>query len=801
MSGGHRSGGADSPAANLRMAATAPDDVVSMAESGRHPHVFHDPTGRRWNRVRLALALGLLLLLAMAAVSWQRVQDPPTLAGGQTLPPPATVSDIAEDPPVIGAGPLVRVVRVDRPAGEPAVAVDPFTNEVLRQITGEDAATVGTSEYALDRYGYSSAASKTISLTFDDGPDPTWTREILDVLHKHGVPATFFPIASEAVRHPELMKRIVDEGHAVGNHTFTHPVLTRANTRQELVTADRVVRATTGAQTSLFRMPFNGDYAPGGAHRAEALNAMLEAQRLGYLISLDDFDTNDWKYGDGRTRPQSSMPLPRATSDNITVLLHDGGGNRAETVEYLDRIIEWGRANGYTFHSLPQVSQEVADGTSRGPSSLWDYLVYYSYRAVWFWPGRLLQGLFLLAVVSVAAGGLLNVSLALVRRARVRRRFAAVPDQHSGPPVSVVIAAFNEDKVIEKTLASVVGSRYRDLVEVIVVDDGSTDRTAEVVNAASRRDSRIRLIHQANAGKATALNRGFHHARGDVVVSLDADTIFTPDTVTNLVRHFTFDETGRLGAACGMIKVGNLRNLLSRWQGLEYVTQVGVERSAQDVLQGIMVIPGACAAWRRDAVLLAGGYSHSTLTEDCDMALTLQQRGYRVVQDDEAVGLTEVPEGVRALAKQRFRWLYGNVQALWKHRSMILNPRYGWLGMLTMPLAVLSVLLPIVFMPFVYAMAVITLQGQGLSLILLYVGLFIGVQLIMAAAGVWLTRERPVHLLMVPLYRVIYEPLRAYLLYRALFSVMRGVRHDWNKVQRTGTVTVPVRESPTKLAS
>lgn len=799
MSGRHRRGGDDIPAANLPVASTSTDDAASPTPSRRQPHIFHDPTGRRWNRVRFSIVIALLLLVAAVAVSWQRVQQPPTLSAGRALPPPETVSDIAGDPPVIGTGPLVRVVRVDRPAGEPAVAVDPFTDEVLRPITGDDAATVGTSRYAIDRYGYSSAAHKTISLTFDDGPDPTWTRKILDVLHKHGVPATFFVNASEGVRHPDLMKRMVDEGHAVGNHTFTHPFLTRAKAHQELVTADRVIRATTGVQTSLFRMPFNGD--KGGLLREEGLNAMLEAQRLGYLISLDDFDTNDWKYGDNRTRPQTPMPLPPATSDNITVLLHDGGGNRAETLAYLERIIEWGRGNGYTFHSLPQVSQEIADATSRGPASVWDHLVYQSYRAIWVWPGYLLQGLFVLAVVSVAGGGLLNVSLALVRRVRVRRRLAAVPEQQSGPPVSAVIAAYNEEKVIAKTLTSILRSRYRDLVEVIVVDDGSTDRTAEVVNAMGGRDGRIRLIRQANAGKATALNRGFRHARGDVVVTLDADTIFTPDTVTNLVRHFSLDEPGRLGAACGVIKVGNLGNVLSRWQGLEYVTQVGVERSAQDVLQGIMVIPGACSAWRRDAVLLAGGYSHSTMTEDCDMALALQRRGYRVVQDDEAVGLTEVPEGVRTLAKQRFRWLYGNIQALWKHRTMILNPRYGWLGMLTMPLAVLSVLLPIIFMPFVYAMAVITLQGQGLPLILFYVGLFMGVQLIAAAAGVWLTRERPIHLLMVPLYRVIYEPLRAYLLYKALFSIMRGTRHDWNKLHRTGTVALPIRDNPVDLAS
>lgn len=761
-----------------------------------HHHVFFDPTGRRWRRVKLFVLLALALATAGGAISWSRIHEPPAVGDQDGLARPVRVDDAPAKPPVIGTGPLVRVVRVEAaPDGTPT-AVDPLTGGEIHPITGDDAAALRGARYAIDRYGYSGTAHRTISLTFDDGPDPVWTPKILDILHEHGVPATFFVTGEQTVRYPEIVDRLVDEGHAVGNHTFSHPWLTPENADDELITTDRVIRSTTGVETTLFRMPYDGDRS--GTLGSEGINAMLEAQRLGYDISLDDFDTTDWRYGDRRNRPKPPIPLPPPDMDNITVLLHDGGGNRAETVAYVESIIEWGRANGYTFHSLPQVSQEVRDGTRAGAPSLWDHGVHYGFRAVWFWPGTALHALFLLALASVVIVGLINVALALIRRFRHRRRFAGIPADFEGPPVSVVIAAYNEEAVIAKTLLSLTRTTYRSVVELVVVDDGSRDGTAEVVAGMMARDPRIRLLRQRNAGKAEALNNGFRQARGEVVVTLDADTVFMPGTVGNLVRHFLAGGE-KVGAVCGVVKVGNLRSLLSRWQALDYLTQLGVERGAQDLLRGIMVVPGACAAWRRSAVLGACGFSSSTLTEDCDMAVTLQRRGYRVVQEDEAVSLTEVPETAAELVRQRFRWLYGNIQVIWRHRSMILRPAHGWLGMVTLPAAVMSVVVPVVFMPLVYAMAVMTIRGQGLELILVYAGLFLGVQFVVAVAAVGLMRERAVHLLIVPLYRVIYEPLRMYLLYKATYAVLSGRRHGWNKVERTGSVAVPVPDDMVEL--
>lgn len=131
------------------------------------------------------------------------------------------------------------------------------------------------------------------------------------------------------------------------------------------------------------------------------------------------------------------------------------------------------------------------------------------------------------------------------------------------------------------------------------------------------------------------------------------------------------------------------------------------------MLRGIMVTPGACAAWRKKAVIRVGGYSSATLAEDCDLTLDLQRAGYRVTEADDAICYTEAPESVGALMRQRFCWMYGNMQSMWKRCDMIFNARYRWLDMLTLPLAVLSVLLPVVFLPFIYVMAVVMYVGQG----------------------------------------------------------------------------------------
>ena len=644
------------------------------------------------------------------------------------------------------------------------------------------------------RYGYSAVVHKTLELTFDDGPDPIWTPQILDLLSKYKVPATFFVIGSEVVKYPDIVAREAREGYTVGNHSLTHPDLKPDQVANQFVSTDRIIRTVTGTATNLIRLPYDG-YA-GNVADADRNAVMVDAERLGYIVSLDEFDTNDWRYGDPQLRPKTPIPLPPTTTDNLTILLHDGGGNRSATLDYLKRLIPWAISHGYHFYSLSQVSPQVVAGISHVKPSVWDYEAFLMYQALWAWPSVLIQFLFGLAILSVVVGGCVNVTLAVRRRFRYRRRFPLGADNTTGPPVSLVVAAYNEEKVIGRTLDSLRRSRYEQINEIIVVDDGSSDGTADIVAEMALTDPRIRLLQQENLGKAVALNRAFSMAQSSIIITLDADTMFTPATVGALARYFTGDQAKELGAVAGVVKVGNLRNLLTRWQALEYLTQIGVDRGAQDALGAITVAPGACAAWNRDFVVNVGGFSRSTLAEDCDLALALQCAGYRVTQDDEAVGYTEAPETAGALMRQRFRWMYGNIQALWKHRQMMFDPRFGWLGMFILPMTAISILLPVVFLPFVYIMAIVTYLGQGLDAVLLYFILFTLAQFLIAAAGIWLTAESPKHLLIAPFYRVIYEPLRAYILYKSALTVLRGTRSSWNKLQRLGTVTARMLEEP-----
>lgn len=747
--------------------------------------VFFDPSGRRWRRVKLLILVILALVVALIGVSWGPVHTPPALVG-KRQPPPIPDLNGVDPAPLIGSGPLTRLVRVERLAGG-VVAVDPLTGDTVATLTAAERQAAGGSRFAIYRYGYDEGVHRTISLTFDDGPDPTWTPQILGLLSQNKVPATFFVIGAETVRHPDLVNREVREGHAVANHTMTHPELTMSTMKQELVTTDRILAATAGVRTSLARLPYDG-YGPSGRDTEGTL--LLDAERLGYLVSIEDFDTDDWEYGDAATRPRAPIPLPPSTMDNITILLHDGGGNRAATLAYLKRLIPWARAHGYTFQTLPQVSAEAAAHTRRQAPNLWDRETLWTFQARWLLPDALLRLLFWIAMISVVVGGMTNVALAAGSEARSRHRRAHVPVDGKAPAVTAVIAAFNETAVIARCLAAVCHSRYAGLTEIIVIDDGSTDDTAGIVEAAAVQDERIRLIRQPNRGKPSALNRAFVEAEGEVVVTLDADTLLTPNTISHLVWRFVDDSGGRLGAVAGMVKVGNTRNLLTRWQALEYLMQIGVDRRAQDVLHAIVVVPGACAAWRRDAVLSVGGYSSQTLAEDCDLALQLQARGYRVVQSDRAESFTEAPETFRDLSRQRFRWTFGNAQALWKHRKMVLNARYGWLGLFTLPMAAISILLPVIFLPFVYVMTVLTIQERKANLLLAYGAVLLAVQCIQAAAGVVLCRESRKHLLIVPVYRLIAEPLRAYLLYKSAVTVLRGTGSRWHKVPRTGTVRI-----------
>lgn len=772
-----------------------------VAQGSAESVVFLDPSGRRWRRLRVTAAVLAVLLVAALVLVVPKLADTPALkALGEPLSPALTSAQTGIHVPLVGQGPLVRVLQVRR-EGNRVTGIDPFTNQTEATFTAKEVRHMSDSAYVIQRFGYSAAAQRTISLTFDDGPDPKWTPELLNLLAKEKVPATFFATGTMIARHPEIFQRETREGHAVANHSLTHTDITAApswRARMELTFTDHIIRAVTGKEVGYFRLPYEGSDE---ASTQATIDGLLRAQRFGYLVTSHDYDTDDWYY---TAHPdKGNIPLPTLAGRNVTVLMHDAGGTgRQQTIDYVRKLIPYAKAHGYTFHTMPQVQPWLSERVVDVQPTLVDQAVLMLVRLKVVWPNVLLRVLFVLAVSSVIILGLTNCLLAAVRRRRRNRAWSLTAARdafvHRGRPVSeqdaerisVVIAAYNEQDVIARTLRSILASKYP-LMELLVVNDGSADGTAEAVSDVALTDSRVVLIDQHNTGKAVALNHALQRARGDIIVTLDADTIVTPETIGYLVRHFAADETGRLGAVAGVLRVGNRkRNLLTRWQALEYLTQIGVDRAAQDALGAISIVPGACAAWRKAAILSVGGYTHATLAEDCDLALSLHRAGWRLSQDDDALAYTEAPENVDALLAQRTRWVYGTLQAIYKHRDMLFRRRYGWLGWYVLPNYVLSIVIPLVFLPFMVFMGIQTIQQSGVHVLIIFFLLFLLAHVGLAAVGVALMREKWHHLLMVPIYRIIYEPLRAYLLYTSVYMALRGVRAGWNKLARTGSMDV-----------
>jgi cellulose synthase/poly-beta-1,6-N-acetylglucosamine synthase-like glycosyltransferase len=343
------------------------------------------------------------------------------------------------------------------------------------------------------------------------------------------------------------------------------------------------------------------------------------------------------------------------------VLLHDGGGERSQTVAALPRIIDGLREQGYEFVTVSALAgltqAQTMPAIQPGSVSQWaDRMVF---LGLGFF-GHFIRWLLTTAITLGVARLLILGGLALLNRRREKRRI--VPVLGAEPPlVSVLIPAYNEEKVIASSIRQILRSHYANL-EVIVVDDGSTDATSAVVRQHYANESRVRLLTIPNGGKAHAVNTALRESRGTVVVALDADTQFESDTLPYLVRWFV---DPKVGAVAGNAKVGNRINLITLWQALEYITAQNLERRALAALGAITVVPGAVGAWRREALEQLGGFPADTLAEDQDLTIAVQKAGYTTLFDADAIAPTQAPDTARGHARQRFRWTFGTLQCLW----------------------------------------------------------------------------------------------------------------------------------------
>ncbi len=683
-----------SPSLNPVAMWTEPDSVD-------HQVWFLDAT-TAWNELSTAIGLG-----ARGVALWRLGAEDPSLwsvINPQTVPDP--VRDLASVAPGYdvefeGNGELLRV-RSRPTNGRRTIGINNATRLITRVRWNQL-----PSPYVIERAG--AAAPHRVALTFDDGPDSRWTPDILDTLEARGAPATFFIIGENALREIPLTRRIMAEGHELGNHTFTHPNLAVTPafiTRLELDATERLIEAITDRRSALFRPPYFGDAEP---TTTDELVPVALANDLGYVTAGLHIDSDDWLAPGAQ---QIVNNVLRERSKGNVVLLHDSGGDRSQTVTAIGPLIDSLRARGDTIVLLSELLGLTRDqampplpassATSRG-FTLAAFAAVGAIQATIKW-------IFIVAVVLGSARILVVLLLAIAHRIRAVHRAPRADDY--APHVSVIVPAYNEAKVIEMTIRSLLAQEYRGRLDVVVVDDGSPDGTGAAAAAAFADESRVSVFTKSNGGKSTALNYGIYRAGGEIVVCLDADTVFEPRTVAELVAPL---RDAGVGAVAGNAKVGNRLNLVTRWQALEYVTSQNTDRRAFDLLNCITVVPGAVGAWRRSAILDAGGFSHDTLAEDQDATIELRKRGWRIGYAEHAVAWTEAPDSFRTLVRQRFRWSFGTLQCTWKHRGTLFRRAYGSLGTIAMPNTLLFQLLFTAVSPLADLMFIGSLLSVGLT--------------------------------------------------------------------------------------
>ncbi|MGG3466085.1 polysaccharide deacetylase family protein [Neobacillus pocheonensis] len=629
----------------------------------------------------------------------------------------------------------------------------------------------------VERYG--KPKNKEVVLSFDDGPDPAYTPQILDILEKNHIKGTFFILGENTMQHPELVKRMYKYGHEIGNHTFTHPNIASISpfqTKMELNANQRLFEEITGHSMTLFRPPYVADAEP---TTGSELKPIWRAQNMGYTTVSEFIDSDDWQ---GLSSEKIVKRVLEQLPEGNVILMHDSGGDRSNTVKALPIIIKELKKRGYTFTTIADLIGK-SDSQIMPPVKDSPYLVYN--KAVFMVMQGWKVGLSFLFYSAILLGILRLVIFVFLSRKQVKRYKETEIDPSFTPFVSVVIAAYNEEKVICKTVDSILSSDYSSF-EILIIDDGSKDDTALVVQETYANHPLVRLIRKANGGKSSAVNLGFKEANGEVVVALDADTLIAENAISLLVNHF---KNENVAAVSGNVKVGNKGNLLTNWQHIEYVTGFNLERRAFAALNCITVVPGAIGAWRKTAVEEAGYFQEDTLAEDTDITLTLLRHGKKIEFEEKAYAYTEVPEDMKSLAKQRYRWVYGTLQCLWKHRDALFNKKHHSLGYIALPNMwlfqyIYQTISPIADILFIFALFNSHPERAAIGFVLFYL-----LDFLTSLYAFRLEKESPKPLVSLFLQRILYKQLMTYVVIKSIFSAIKGVTVGWGKLKRKGNVT------------
>lgn len=660
-------------------------------------------------------------------------------------------------------------------------------------------------QYVIKRFG---EADKKIALTFDDGPDPVYTPQILSILKQENVPGCFFVVGIMAEKNMELLKQEYDDGYEIGNHTFFHPDMSSVGPRRvkfELNATRRLIEAVTGHSTILFRAPFNADAEP---QNTSEILPVAQSRKENYINIGELIDPEDWE--PGKTADQIFNAVVKQKDNGNILLLHDAGGNREATVAALPRIIKYFKQKGYTFTTVgdlmgkkrSELMPAVKSSANSGFLGSGDYF----FINFFYYGNMILNIIFSVAIVLAILRTIFITYLAIRQRKRSKKNAYKLLENPS-EKVSIIIPAYNEEVTAVQTINSLLKTTYPNF-ELIFVDDGSKDKTFEIINDHFGNHPQVKVYRKENGGKASALNYGITKASADYIICIDADTQLKNNAVTELMRYFY---SPKIAAVAGTVKVGNAYNIITKWQSIEYITAQNMDRRAFDLLNTITVVPGAIGAFRKNVVMEVGAFTIDTLAEDCDLTMRILKAGYKVKNCDAAIAYTEAPETVNMLLKQRFRWSFGVMQSFWKNRKTLLNKKYGYFGMVGMPnILIYQIILPL-FSPLadlfmlislisgLFSLSAInnlTLTGfsgilslhNGFGQVLFYYLIFIFVDMIFAAIAFKMEHEKFKTLLYIFPQRFFWRQLMYLVLFRSFRKAIKGELETWGTLKRTGNV-------------
>jgi peptidoglycan-N-acetylglucosamine deacetylase len=709
-----------------------------------------------------------------------------------------------------GEGDILRVTRKPQNGRRIATMDDDDSVPVdYRMITQESMDSYPLS-YTVEQYGYH---PKKVALSFDDGPDPEWTPKILDILKKYNVKGTFFMIGEVAEDYIGVMRRVYREGHEIGNHTWTHPDISEISTRQvdlELNLTERLFASELGVQPLYFRPPYSIDQEPDTNDQAAPVERI---EGLGYVIVGNKIDTNDWDEHPRKTPQEIIDSVFQQIKDMETkpwnrgsiILLHDGGGDRSVTIATLPKLIEALRARGFEIVPVSELvgktrAEVMPPLTSR---QRWqaraDSITFFFYSFFHYF----VVGVFFIGDILMSGRLIIIGIFAVIDRFRKRKNYATPAYQ---PKVAVLIPAYNEEKVIVRTIRSVMMSNYKN-IRIVVIDDGSQDKTYDVARQSYPADiasGRLTVLTKQNGGKADALNYALERIDEELYVGIDADGVIAHDAITNLVPHFA---DPKIGAVAGNAKVGNRVNLWTRWQALEYITSQNFERRALDLFDVVMVVPGAIGAWRTAPVKAGGGYHSNTVAEDADLTMNLLEQGYSVIYEDRALAFTEAPVNADGLVRQRFRWSFGILQAIYKHKGAISKHRA--MGLFALPnILIFQILLPLVspLIDVMFVAGVIhyfidkhfhpeTTSTDSFYMLLAFFVAFLVIDFAASALAFALERKHPASkgdgwlLFHIWIQRFTYRQLFSVVLFKTVKRAIDGKPFSWDKLERTATMS------------